>query len=150
MHAYTHGGVGHTPTASQHNIFDLEKTHNFFLCSWISSPTLYQLSHHITPIIINNKKQNYYKCSDNSFGALHKKCSKHTVTFSHRQFDFTVYVKNKDTQSDTQNTSGWNNINNIQEDSTEVRKTHTKTGRKKQKEEWRRRRRRRKITHAKD
>ena len=147
MHAYTHRGVGRTPTASQHNIFDLEKTHNFFLCSWISSPTLYQLSHHITPIIINNKKQNYYKCSDNSFGALHKKCSKHTVTFSHRQFDFTVYVENEDTQSDTQNTPGWNNI---QEDSTEVRKTHTKTGRNKQKGEWRRRRRRRKITHAKD
>ena len=48
-------GLG-TPTASQRSIFDSEKlSHNFFLCSfltgfeprglWISSPTLYQLSH---------------------------------------------------------------------------------------------------------
>ena len=45
-----------TPTASQHNLFDLEKLR--FSCApdgiqtldlWFSSPTLYQLSHPVTP-----------------------------------------------------------------------------------------------------
>ena len=55
--AYTHGGLG-TPTASQHNIFDTEKLSHFSCAPdraevrtfglWISSPTLYQLSHPAT------------------------------------------------------------------------------------------------------
>ena len=37
MRVYTHGGLG-TPTASQHNILDSEKTFtNVFLCSWRGS-----------------------------------------------------------------------------------------------------------------
>ena len=49
-------GLG-TPTASQHNIFDSEKTH-FFSCApggirtsvlWILKPTLYPVSHPVTP-----------------------------------------------------------------------------------------------------
>ena len=47
---YIHtGGLG-IPTASQHNIFESEKLTSFFLCSWRNlSPTLYQLSHPVTP-----------------------------------------------------------------------------------------------------
>ena len=55
VRAYTHGALG-TPTASQHNIFDSEKLTNFSCAPdgirtsvlWISSPTLYQLSHPVT------------------------------------------------------------------------------------------------------
>ena len=58
MRACTHEGLG-TPTASQRNIFDWEKTHNLFSCApvgirtsvlWILSPTLCQSSHPVTLI----------------------------------------------------------------------------------------------------
>ena len=57
---YTRGFWG-TPTASQHNIFDSEKLSQVVSCAsvgvrtaghgihWISRPTLYQLSHPVTP-----------------------------------------------------------------------------------------------------
>ena len=48
-----HTGVGHTPTTSRHNFFRSEKLTNFYCAPdgvrisglWISSPTIYQLSH---------------------------------------------------------------------------------------------------------
>ena len=56
--AYTHGGLG-TPSASQHNMFDSEKTLTTFSCApdrgvrtsglRIWSPMLHQLSHPVTP-----------------------------------------------------------------------------------------------------
>ena len=58
MRVCTHGGLG-IPIASQHNIFDSEKLSQIFLVLptqagtsdlWISNPTLYQLSHSITPL----------------------------------------------------------------------------------------------------
>ena len=71
MRAYTHWGLG-TPTASQHNIFDLEKLTNFScapdrvqtLGQWIWSSNLRSMdmeldalptSHPLTPVIMCGK-----------------------------------------------------------------------------------------------
>ena len=54
---FIHMGFGHTESESAQH-FLLRKTHNFCVCSrrdfgtsvlWISNPTLYQLSHPVTP-----------------------------------------------------------------------------------------------------
>ena len=71
-----HTGVGHTDESAQH--FDLEKLTNFSCASdgiqtsghgihWISKPTLYQLSHHVSlhakvTLVIHELKRVYFLC----------------------------------------------------------------------------------------